>query len=253
MKLWIVSDLHCEASLWSPAAVPAHDVLVVAGDVWNGMAPALHHLYRFGQHTPAPIVFVPGNHDAHGGRLGAFVGSNRLVRDGIHVLTPGSPVIIGGVRFIGSTLWTDWQIHDTEFSSQAWAARHMPEYSYVTRDDGDLVWPIDVYDEHVRHRRALERALAVPHAGPTVVVTHHAPSIRSIHPGDRTDVSAAAYASDLEDIMHRHRPELWVHGHIHRAVDYAVGDTRVVCNPRGYQSAGWSERTGWNEALTIEV
>jgi Icc-related predicted phosphoesterase len=253
MRLWIVSDLHCDSSLWSPAAVPAHDVLVIAGDVANGMAPALHHLYRLGQHTMAPIIFVPGNHDLQGGRLGSFVGSNRLRRDGIHLLEPGAAVIIGGVRFIGATLWTDWQVNDHEFASQAWAARHMPEYSHVTRADGELIWPRDVYDEHQRHWRAIADALTVPHDGPTVVVTHHAPSIRSVHLGDRTDVSAAAFASDLEELILRHRPQLWVHGHIHWASDYRIGATRVVCNPRGYQSPDWSERTGWTDDLVIEV
>jgi len=129
----------------------------------------------------------------------------------------------------------------------------MPEYSYVVRDDGDLIWPADVAAEHQRHRAAIEQVLAVPHDGPTVVVTHHAPSIRSIHPGDRGDAASAAYASDLEEVMLRHQPALWVHGHIHHASDYRFGDTRVVCNPRGYQAADWSERTGWREDLVIEV
>lgn len=251
MRLWIVSDLHCDASLWSPAAVPAHNILVVAGDVSNSPEGAIAELQRIAQFTPAPIIFVPGNHDFFGSRLDdAFDG---LVTGGVHVLRPGAPVEIGGVRFVGSTLWTDWQLRDQEFQAQAWAARHMPEYGYVTRADGELIWPRDVYDEHQRHRRAIEELLQVPHDGPTIVVTHHAPSIRSIHPGDRTDVSAAAYASDLTEIIERHRPELWVHGHVHHAVDYAVGDTRVVCNPRGYQSEGFSERTGWREDLVVEV
>lgn len=253
MKIWVVSDLHCEASPWSPADVPAHDVLVIAGDVANGREAVLQQLYRLAQHTPAPIIMAPGNHDAFGGGLRDFRGNDGLRADGIHVLEPGRPVTIGGVRFIGATLWTDWQIQEREFQAQAWAARHMPEYSHVTRDDGDLIWPIDVYEEHHGHRAAIDEALSVSHDGPTVVVTHHAPSLQSIHPGDRTDPSAAAFASDLEELIERRRPALWVHGHVHHTVDYRIGSTRVVCNPRGYQSADFSERTGWNEALVIKV
>jgi Icc-related predicted phosphoesterase len=253
MRIWIVSDLHCDSSLWSPAAVPAHDVLVIAGDVANGREAAIANLYRIAHHTMAPIVFVPGNHDVFDGTLDGFVGSDRLRDDGIHVLEPGAAVVIAGVRFIGATLWTDWQIRDQEFQAQAWAARHMPEYAHVTRADADLIWPVDVFNEHQRHRRAIDEALAVPHAGPTVVVTHHAPSIRSVHPGDRTDVSAAAFASDLEELILRHQPSMWVHGHIHHGVDYRVGATRVVCNPRGYVGAEWSERTGWDENIVIHI
>ncbi len=251
MKLWIVSDLHCDSSLWSPAAVPDHNVLVVAGDVSNNPEGAILELYRIAQHTHAPIVFVPGNHDYFGAAItDAFDG---LVTGAVHVLRPGASVVIGGVRFVGSTLWTDFDLGDDRHAAEAWAARHMPEYGRVVRRDGQLIWPIDLFDEHQRHRTALEEQLQVPHNGPTVVVTHHAPSIRSLHPGDRGDVSAGAYASDLEELIERHRPGLWVHGHIHHASDYRIGDTRVICNPRGYQSAGWAERTGWDETLVVEV
>jgi Icc-related predicted phosphoesterase len=251
MKLWIVSDLHCESSLWSPATVPDHNVLVVAGDVSSSPDAAIMELFRIAQFTHAPIVFTPGNHDYFGAAIDDAFDS--LVTGGVRVLRPGTAVVIGGVRFVGATLWTDWQVNDKEFQAQSWAARHMPEYGHVTRDDGDLIWPRDVYDEHQRHRLAIDELLRVPHDGPTVVVTHHAPSIRSIHPGDRTDPSAAAFASDLEELILRHQPQLWVHGHVHWASDYRIGDTRVVCNPRGYQGEGFSERTGWREDLIVEV
>lgn len=251
MKLWVVSDLHCEASPWPPGVLPDHNVLVIAGDVSNSPENAIIELFRIAQYTYAPIVFVPGNHDYFGAAIDDAFDS--LVTGGVRVLRPGTAVVIAGVRFIGSTLWTDWQLNDHEFAAQSWAARHMPEYGRVVRDDGELIWPRDVYDEHQRHRLAIGQALSMPHDGPTVVVTHHAPSIRSIHPGDRTDVSAGAFASDLEEVMHRHRPVLWVHGHVHWAVDYRVGDTRVVCNPRGYHSADFEERTGWREDLVVHV
>ena len=251
MKIWVVSDLHCEASLWSPRVLPDHNVLVVAGDVSSSPDAAIMELFRIAQFTYAPIVFVPGNHDYFGARIDdAFDG---LVTGGVRVLRPGAATVIGRVRFIGASLWTDWQLVDNEFASQSWAARHMPEYGHVVRADGDLIWPADVYDEHQRHRAAIDELLRVPHDGPTVVVTHHAPSIRSIHPGDRTDVSAAAFASDLEELILRRRPALWVHGHVHHAVDYRIGDTRVVCNPRGYRRGDFEERTGWREDLVVHV
>lgn len=251
MKLWIVSDLHCNSSMWSPSAVPAHDVLIIAGDVANGHDDAIRHLYMIAQFTPSPIVFVPGNHDLFDGRLDGFIGSDRLAADNIHVLGPGAPVTIGGVRFVGSTLWTDWQLGEKEFAAQSWAARHMPEYSHVTREDGELIWPRDVYNEHQRHRQAIEHMLALQHDGPTIVVTHHAPSPRSLHPP--IEAADAAFASDQEDMILRFRPELWVHGHIHLAADYRIGSTRVICNPRGYQNADWYERTGFDEGLVVEV
>lgn len=251
MKLWIVSDLHCDAGLWSPAVIPAHDVLVIAGDVANGRERSIANLYRLAQFTAAPIVMVPGNHDVHGGGLRDFRGGERLRADGIHVLEPGAPTAIDGVRFVGATLWTDWQLGEREFAAQSWAARHMPEYSHVTRSDGDLIWPIDVCQVHQYHRSSIERDLAMPYDGPTVVVTHHAPSPRSLHPP--IEAADAAFASDLEDVILRFQPQLWVHGHIHLAADYRIEGTRVICNPRGYRTADWYERTRFDETLVVEV
>jgi Icc-related predicted phosphoesterase len=251
MRLWLVSDLHCDSSPWSPAVVPAHDVLVIAGDVANGQEAALRHLYRIAQFTPAPIIMVPGNHDVFDGGIGDFVGSDRLRADGIHVIEPGAETIIGGVRFVGSTLWTDWQLGEKEFQAQSWAARHMPEYRHVTRADGELIWPIDIYDEHQRHRAALEQMLVAAHDGTTIVVSHHAPSPRSL--SSPMEAADAAFASEQEELILRFQPQLWVHGHIHLATDYRIGSTRVICNPRGYQNANFCERTRFDEGLVVEV
>ena len=93
---------------------------------------------------------------------------------------------------------------------------------------------------HRRTRATIELALSVPHDGPTVVVTHHAP-----HPDSLPDPHADlrwCYASDLRDLIHARGPDLWVHGHVHAAVDYAVGPSRIVCNPRGHPE----ETTGFD-------
>ena len=77
--------------------------------------------------------------------------------------------------------------------------------------------------------------MAEPNPGPVVVVTHHAPSALSLgHDLQFQDAVRAAYASNLEELVAGSGAALWVHGHIHRAADYSVGGTRVICNPRGY-------------------
>lgn len=250
MRLWIVSDLHSDHSRWSPDYVPEHDLLIVAGDVADGMDNAMRELRVLHQRTGKPVIFTPGNHDLFGQHIDAF---DQDLLGPIYVLPVGENVVIGNVRFVCATLWTDWALVDKEFQAQSWAARSMPEYARVTRSDGELIWPIDTSNQHDIHRGAIERTLSRRHEGPTVVVTHHAPSPRSLRPGEERSVEAAAYASDLEQVMNMHGPDLWVHGHTHYAVDYHCGHTRVVSNPRGYQSDDWSERTGWQEDLVIEV
>ena len=86
--------------------------------------------------------------------------------------------------------------------------------------------PGEVLAMHRRTRAFIEATLAVPHEGPTVVVTHHAP-----HPDSLPDLHADlrwCYASDLRDLIHANGVDLWVHGHIHASTDYRVGSTRIV-------------------------
>lgn len=92
----------------------------------------------------------------------------------------------------------------------------------------------DTFHFHRRSLAFLEQKLSEPFQGATVVITHHAPSPRSLNGSAREELVSAAYCSDLESLILRHQPTLWIHGHIHRAADYTLGESRVLCNPRGY-------------------
>lgn len=252
MRLWIVSDLHMDGTFWVPDRIPPHDVLIIAGDVDQSATATEQTLLMLARWSPASIVFVPGNHDVQDVALDAWDRGNKdLLARGIHVLSSGHSVHIGGVRFVGATLWTDFALVDDVYGSEAWAARHMPEYQRVKIPDGGLIWPADTSAAHVRHRGAIEAVLAQPHNGPTVVVTHHAPSRRSI--AGAVEVSDAAFASDLEPMIMRHQPVLWVHGHVHQHHDYRIGNTRILANPRGYEGPDWYEDSGFIEDLVVEV
>lgn len=248
VRIWITSDLHTDANGWSPR-VPPHDVMILAGDISDGPSAAVAELTRIQAATTKPIIFVPGNHDFCGGRLlpGEFTHANTS----IIVLEGGGSIVIDGVRFIGATLWTDFELTDSEFASQRWAISAMPEYETVRHGSEDrLIWPIDTANAHAHDRSALALALSQPHDGPTVVITHHAPSVHSMSARDRRDTSSAAFASNLEPVIHQHRPALWIHGHIHEPADYAIGPTRVIANPRGYLRL---RTTPWQEDLVLEI
>jgi Icc-related predicted phosphoesterase len=250
MKLWVVSDLHADCTFWVPDRIPAHDVMVIAGDVGGSILDAIWHLHRIAHHTPASIIFVPGNHDFDG-LLDAWDDAPLQIAHGIYVLSSGQSVVIDGVRFVGATLWTDFGLADDVYGAESWAARHMPEYQRVKRPDGGLIWPADTSAAHRQHRATIGAVLSTPFAGPTVVVTHHAPSRKSI--AGSVEVSDAAFASDLEGMIMRHQPKLWVHGHVHQHHDYLIGNTRILANPRGYQGDEWGEDSGFVEDLVVEV
>jgi Icc-related predicted phosphoesterase len=80
--------------------------------------------------------------------------------------------------------------------------------------------------------------------------THHAPSQRSVPIEHQNDILSAAYASSLDALVENSGAALWIHGHLHQAQDYAIGQTRVICNPRGYPD---ESDTGFFDSLTIEI
>ena len=160
---------------------------------------------------------------------------------------------LGGIRFLGSTLWTDlrldtWSLKDAMRS----ARRSMNDYRRIRRRASGkhkYVRATDLLALHRASRAWLDGHLAQPHAGPTVVVTHHAPHPASL-PAPGFDL-AHCYASDLSPLIDARQPDLWVHGHLHSRADYRIGATRIVCNPRGHIEE--VSATTFDPSFTIDI
>lgn len=233
MKIRVLSDLHLEFSDWQPPPVSA-DVVVLAGDIHMGAAGLEWARRRFGQ---TPLIYVPGNHEFYDGELGEVLAAMRRAAAelGIHLLACDE-IMLGSVRFLGATLWTDFELYGStpREVAQAMATAQQSVIDYRTiRHRGCRLRPGDTRDLHRATVRWLEERLAEPHAGATVVVTHHLPHRRSVHPRHARSPLNPAFASDLAHLV-RGPASLWIHGHTHESMDYCVAGTRVVCNPRGY-------------------
>ena len=244
MRIRVLSDLHLEAAPFEPPAAPA-DVVVLAGDIHNGAAGIEWAKARF----DAPVLYVAGNHEPYDGEFHATQAALRgaAAGSGVQVLDCGETVI-GDVRFLGCTLWTDFAL-----AGDAGRKRALGKYAAWLIDYRAIRWrdrAFAVDDStglHVTHRQWLARRLARPFAGATVVITHHPPHPGSIAPKFATHPLNPAFVSNLEDLMGH--AALWIHGHTHQAFDYSVRGTRVVCNPRGYAN----EDTGFRADLVVEV
>lgn len=257
MRIWCLSDLHQDFAPFAWAEPPEHDVLVVAGDVCERLPRALRWL-RETAPTDRPIVYVPGNHDAWRLRwprdLAAAHEDARLL--GIELLASGEAAVLAGVRFVGATLWMDFRIRPAvELAARAeYDHGSLRDHQRITSTLGGQYrrWLArDAAGIHAEHRAAIEAELARPHAGLTVVVTHHAPHPASLLHGRWTEYSDGAYASDLSALMVvPGAPALWLHGHTHASRDYRVGGTRVVSNPRGYDD---ENRRGFDPQLVVEI
>lgn len=246
MKIHAVNDLHLEISLWmpTPSTVVAADLVVLAGDIGRHT-----HGLEWARTAFADkrIVYVAGNHEFYFADMRGLAAQMRkaALDLGIDFLDNGE-VVVGGMRFLGCTLWTDFALFEEEernARAMEEAGTKMGDFRHIMagRRDGGYgknklipFTPAMSRKRHLASRAWLEGELARPHDGPTVVVTHHAPSARSLSYQEPSWLLDAAYASDLDHLMGEEQVRLWGHGHTHLATDYELKGTRVVSNPRGY-------------------
>ncbi len=266
MRIFPLSDLHLERRRLDLIPLPEgeFDVLACAGDLHEGHPErglaALLHLAQ-----GKPVVLVPGNHERYAptgdprtapqllAALAAEVERLNGLGATIHLLQESASVVLGGVRFLGATLWSDWTLasrwlrEDTPGRPAdpiAFAAARMTdpvtgsrEYlGAIRKEDGSPWQPADAMAAFLAERDRLLAALAVPHAGPTVVLTHHPASPLAADrfreaPGVPWWVPAFYATTLLDDLPDAARPDLWISGHFHAGHDLRIGRCRWVANP----------------------
>jgi hypothetical protein len=203
------------------------------------------------------VVYVAGNHEFYNGK---FYKGIQYLRDecakypNVYFLEKDTK-IIDDIVFVGGTLWTDMNKHDP---LTLHAVRDMMNDFRLIKNDQKGFTPLKPADTVIRHRETLQyiKHIVSEHKDKTcVVVGHHSPSFQSCHPQYANNyLMNGAYHSDLSEFIIDHpQIKLWTHGHTHHPFDYVIGETRVVCNPRGYENDGYSEQTGWDPAKIVEV
>ena len=244
LSLLAVSDLHLEfepfdlAALMKKQGISAPDVLVLAGDIGVGTK-GMEWAARQREILKCEIIYVKGNHELYGRQFDEVVDLLRIAgkREGIHYLDCDE-IILKGVRFLGATLWTDFELNGV--TDKVWAIRdanrYMNDFFVIKKEDGSSFSPEDSIEIHRQERAWLETMLATPFDGKTCVVTHHLPLPNSVADRFKGDSLSPAFASDLTALFMRTPPDLWIHGHTHDSFDYLAGDARVYCNPKGYRN-----------------
>jgi Icc-related predicted phosphoesterase len=256
----VLSDLHLEnRPYWGlPEKLPAFDVAVFAGDIAETPRAAVEMLAAAPALAGRPVVYVPGNHEFFSGDIDARIVDGKAAAEGTNVrLLDREAVAIAGARFVGAILWTDFVLKGDAARARAMEVAEAGMYDHrLIRAGGEAFTPRHALARHRADLAFIEAELASPFDGPTVVVTHHAPHARSIHPKYAHTFLSAAFASDLTAVIERGRPDLWLHGHTHASSDYRVGETRVVCNPKGNGPkihGGDFDNRDFREGFVVEV
>ena len=199
MKLQILSDLHLEMVKppysWRIPETEA-DVVVLAGDIGVGLS-GVKWAMREAERLQKCAVYVPGNHEYYGERLNVLKKMRAVARDSRVYVLDLDELMLEGVRFVGTTLWTDYLAFGRDHRPDAMdkAARFLNDHRLINRPDGFT--PADALEHNERGRTWLERKLATKWDGPTVVVSHHAPSLVGTDARFRKVHLTAAFVSDL--------------------------------------------------------
>lgn len=284
MKIKLVSDLHLEFSDINITNNDKCDVLILSGDIMVAQDLHDHHAADFSPYSNGAladlgrklqrvarfrdflkrcsfqfphVVYVAGNHEFYHGKF--FAGIDYLREEcakypNIYFLECDTKTI-DDVTFMGATLWTDMNKGDPLTMH---AIEGMMNDFRIIRNDKREFARMSARDVVTRHARTLQyfrSVLAEQHDRKFVVVGHHSPSFQSVHEQYKNEyLMNGGYHSDLSEFIIDHpQIKLWTHGHTHHPFDYVIGETRVVCNPRGYESDGYSEDSGWNPNIVIEI
>lgn len=255
MKLSIASDLHLEFGYTLPLEnVDNTDILILAGDIVTAYkvhygGQSLKDYVDFLTYTCKNwkhVLVIAGNHEFYNFKWYETIDVLRefYARFDNVTFLEDDTVTIDGIKFSGSTLWTNFNSFETYAMSAA--AFGMNDFNCIKNEHlgGVVLRPSMAYE---RHRFSLGYIECVQ---PDVVISHHLPHYGSINERYR-DGNALNYSffSDLTDTIERCKPKLWIHGHTHSACDYIVDQTRIVCHPKGYPN----ERSGQYQPKTVEV
>ena len=288
MNIQLLSDLHLEVHPhFVPTPAPGADLLVLAGDIGSYQSGSLLEDADFGlarfsplKGWPVPVIFVPGNHEydtqdfdlAHERlretcvRLGiVFLEREVITAAELFKTLPGrntAPDPLPAVRFIGTTLWTDFDALSPlaaapgasltpllKARDKAFRAANFYLRKALTSRHGQALLAEQVRAQALVCQDWLRAALARPFDGVTVVITHFAPSLRSADPRYGLTPGTAGFCNALDELLPS--AQLWLHGHLHCASDYVNQGCRVVANPLGY--ARKSEQAQFVPQLCLEL
>lgn len=261
MRIALYSDLHLEevphrrgTLAWEPPPLDV-DVVILAGDIGSQTSGIQWAAAAFRQWPAVPeIIYVAGNHEYYGAHIRRLTAELRstAARLGIHFLEKDA-IEIGGVRFLGATLWTDFQLYgsgESAANSQAVAKRRIDDYSTIFAAGKRFIEPSDMIRLNMAACKFLARELEKPCDGKTVVVTHFAPHSGCVPKRFEGDALAPYLAVDMTSLMRKHSITLWAFGHTHYNVDFVADGCRILSNQCGYLARRCHD---FRENLVIEL
>ena len=262
MKIALASDLHLEFGDIVLDNTESAEVLILGGDITvaanllceDKLSKLSHAFMRDTCSKFNSVIYIMGNHEHY---HGDFTHTINHLKDSFDYI-PNLYILdkeyihINGVTFYCGTMWTSFK--DGDPFTMKMVSGLMNDFRIIS--DSRFKSIVQRRDEHGEPIPAFIRPSTFSPAsawadhkdfitnlnitlnstsGPVVVCSHHSPSHKSVNPRYTNKDMNWGYASDLDEyIVNNKRIKIWTHGHMHEPQDYMLGETRIVCNPRGY-------------------
>jgi Icc-related predicted phosphoesterase len=246
MKIQYFSDIHMEFNSKFPNIRDDVDILIIAGDLHNSKG-IIKTLKEIDKTIKIPVIFVPGNHEYYGNqKANVDYQFSELTKNLNNVFILNNKVIyLQGITFIGGTAF--WDGSGGRLSKQVIYTMNdfSTIYDCISNNYG-LSWGFE-------SRKFFERSMfeAWLSKTPTICVSHNAPTLDSIQPEFRSSELNVCFANDWRHLITQFQPNIWIHGHMHQSIDYMIGETRILCNPYGYETGEINKTFNPNEVIEI--
>lgn len=248
MLVKLLSDLHLGGSLPLRYVDHGEHVCVLAGDIAEGMWGVDWAVSSIPQHIK--VLYIPGNHEYYGFDYEAlnarFMHHNSL---GTHIqVLLNDRVRVGEVEFVGTTLWTDFNLDNIPIRSAMDWRKGLNDAIWISRN-GHCIGPQDFLDWNAEALSFIDSTNKNPLASTRVLITHYCPDL-SVAPKYKNSPLNPGFAMRIPVHLHKEF-DFHFHGHTHDSMDYEYPyGTKVLCNPKGYGAENWS---GFNEELVLDI
>lgn len=228
MKIKLLSDLHTEFYPYK-IEYSGEDILVLAGDIALKMQKVVEIVMEYFSIAPlgTKVIYITGNHEYYHHTVAEVERFWQNFEYENFYYLQNSYIDIEGIRFFGSTLWTDLNKGDPE--SIETCSNMINDYKLINKFTPKY--------SMLLHNNAVTKLRQVLDTSelPIVVITHHLPTFKSIDPMYKMSSCNHGFAcTDMDDIMKSDKIILWCHGHTHQCLNYMDGSIQILCNPRGY-------------------
>lgn len=250
MKIRLLSDLHLEGYHFN-YNYAGEDVIVLAGDIHTKFRHC-HFLDILPKNVK--VIMVAGNHEYYGSTFEEVNEHLYSLQAECHnfIYLENESMVIDGVHFFGGTMFSDFGLYGEPWKARMYAKDGIADFEWINKIGRDGIvrrWNVeDHFAEHLKFKEKLLQFLQECALEKRVVISHFVPHPFGSDEKFEGSVLNPYFLCDMRQYMGWEG--LWLYGHTHTSKDMYEGDTRLVCNPRGY---GLENVNGFKQDLILEI